>query len=57
MMCVFFYSQPPSWIEEMITHTPWRKMFYELADKYPDCLMLNFTIKVSMFNRVKLKLC
>lgn len=39
-------GQPPNWIEEMINHPPWRVMFYELADKYPDCLMLNFTIKL-----------
>jgi len=39
-------GQPPGWIEEMIGHPPWRSMFYELADKYPDCLMLNFTMKL-----------
>jgi len=39
-------GQPPSWIEEMIAHAPWRMMFYELAEKFPDCLMLNFTIKL-----------
>ncbi|XP_066928069.1 negative elongation factor D-like [Clytia hemisphaerica] len=39
-------GQPPGWIEEMITHPPWRIMFYELSDKYPDCLMLNYTIKM-----------
>lgn len=39
-------GQPPGWIEEMIMHLPWRSMFYELADKYPDCLMLNFTMKL-----------
>lgn len=39
-------GQPPGWIEEMIVHSPWRAMFYKLADKHPDCLMLNFTIKL-----------
>jgi len=41
-----FSGQPPGWIEEMISHLPWRSMFYELADKHPDCLMLNFTMKL-----------
>lgn len=39
-------GQPPSWIDEMIAHRPWRVMCYELAEKYPECLMLNFTIKM-----------
>ena len=30
----------------MIAHPTWRSMFYQLAEQYPDCLMLNFTIKV-----------
>lgn len=30
----------------MIEHTTWRKLIYKLAEEYPDCLMLNFTIKV-----------
>ncbi|XP_047126702.1 negative elongation factor D isoform X1 [Hydra vulgaris] len=41
-----FSGQPPGWIEEMIAYPPWRAMFYELADKHPDCLMLIFTIKL-----------
>eukprot|EP00794_Sanderia_malayensis_P005728 gene5728-6428_t len=39
-------GQTPDWIEGMIAHPPWRKLFYELADKNPDCLLLNFSIKL-----------
>lgn len=46
-MCRFFLIfQTPSWLEQMIQHPTWRSMIYKLADQYPDCLMLNFTIKV-----------
>ena len=38
--------QTPSWLEGMIAHQKWRQLFYKLAEEYPDCLMLNFTIKV-----------
>lgn len=31
----------------MIVHQTWRSMFYKLSEHYPDCLMLNFTIKVN----------
>lgn len=30
----------------MIAHTTWRDLFYKLAEAHPDCLMLNFTVKV-----------
>lgn len=36
----------PSWLEQMIQHQTWRSMIYKLAEQYPDCLMLNFTIKL-----------
>lgn len=36
----------PSWLEEMISFPTWRELFYQLADQYPDCLMLKFTIKL-----------
>lgn len=39
-------SQTPPWLEGMIAHRTWRSMIYKLAEQYPDCLMLNFTIKV-----------
>lgn len=38
--------QTPSWLEEMIQYSTWRELFYQLADQYPDCLMLKFTIKL-----------
>ncbi|XP_020897834.1 negative elongation factor C/D [Exaiptasia diaphana] len=39
-------GETPPWLESMITHPTWRSMFYKLAEQYPDCLMLNFTIKL-----------
>lgn len=36
----------PAWLESMIQHRTWRALFYKLAEAYPDCLMLNFTIKL-----------
>ncbi|XP_033103841.1 negative elongation factor D-like [Anneissia japonica] len=36
----------PSWLEGMIQHRTWRQLFYKLAGEHPDCLMLNFTIKL-----------
>ena len=35
-----------SWLEEMVQYSTWRELFYQLADQYPDCLMLKFTIKL-----------
>jgi len=32
----------------MIEHPTWRSLIYRLAEEYPDCLMLTFTIKVSL---------
>lgn len=36
----------PTWLTEMIEHSVWRRMLYKLAEQHPNCLMLNFTIKV-----------
>ncbi|XP_071785026.1 negative elongation factor D-like [Asterias amurensis] len=36
----------PAWLEIMIQHRTWRSLFYKLAEAHPDCLMLNFTIKL-----------
>ena len=38
--------QTPTWLEEMIQYGTWRDLFYQLAEQYPDCLMLKFTIKL-----------
>lgn len=35
-----------SWLTEMIQHRNWRALVCQLANQYPDCLMLNFTIKL-----------
>lgn len=42
----FVCWQTPAWLEQMIAHTTWRDLFYKLAEAHPDCLMLNFTVKV-----------
>lgn len=41
-----FIYKVPSWLEEMIQFPTWRELFYQLAEQYPDCLMLKFTIKL-----------
>lgn len=45
-MSFFINFQTPAWLTEMIEHPTWRSLIYKLAEEYPDCLMLNFTIKV-----------
>lgn len=39
-------GETPSWLAEMIEFPTWRELFYKLAEDYPDCLMLNFTVKL-----------
>ncbi|CAG0895279.1 unnamed protein product [Cyprideis torosa] len=39
-------AENPSWLMEMVEHTTWRKVIYKLAEEYPDCILLNFTIKL-----------
>ncbi|KAF4519090.1 hypothetical protein B566_EDAN001682 [Ephemera danica] len=39
-------GETPSWLTEIIEHPTWRSLIYRLAEEYPDCLMLNFTIKL-----------
>ncbi|KAK2156330.1 hypothetical protein LSH36_216g06069 [Paralvinella palmiformis] len=39
-------GQTPSWLAEMVEFPTWRSLFYQLAEEHPDCLMLNFTIKL-----------
>uniref|UniRef100_A0A915CLW5 Negative elongation factor D n=1 Tax=Ditylenchus dipsaci TaxID=166011 RepID=A0A915CLW5_9BILA len=34
------------WLPELISHQPWRKLIYDLAEHYPNCLMLNFAVKL-----------
>ncbi|CAF1011756.1 unnamed protein product [Brachionus calyciflorus] len=36
----------PNWLTEIIEHSIWRKMLFKLAEQHPNCLMLNFTIKL-----------
>lgn len=39
-------GETPGWLTQLIEHPTWRSLIYRLAEEYPDCLMLNFTIKV-----------
>jgi len=39
-------GQTPSWLTEIIGHPSWRSLIYKLAEMYPDCMMLQFTIKL-----------
>ena len=39
-------GETPSWLAELIEHPTWRSLIYRLAEDYPECLMLNFTIKL-----------
>ena len=36
----------PSWLQEMIKYKKWRQLFYQLIEKYPDCVLLNYVIKL-----------
>ena len=40
------FPQIPPWLEEMIGYPTWRNLVYQLAEQFPDCLMLKFAIKV-----------
>lgn len=41
-------GETPAWLTQLIDHPTWRSLIYRLAEEYPDCLMLNFTIKVKI---------
>lgn len=47
-------GETPAWLTELIEHPTWRSLIYKLAEEYPDCLMLNFTIKVVDYNSILL---
>uniref|UniRef100_A0A0N5AIK8 Negative elongation factor D n=1 Tax=Syphacia muris TaxID=451379 RepID=A0A0N5AIK8_9BILA len=34
------------WLPDLISHGPWRRLVYQLAEQYPHCLMLNFAVKL-----------
>jgi len=34
------------WLPDVIGLAPWRALIYELSERQPDCLMLNFAIKL-----------
>lgn len=36
----------PLWLDEMIKFPTWRQLIYKLAEDFPDCLMLKYTVKL-----------
>ncbi|KAL9648739.1 hypothetical protein ABK040_003676 [Willaertia magna] len=36
---------PPKWLEYMINQMEWRNLIYQLSERHPNCLMLNFAIQ------------
>ncbi|XP_063714271.1 negative elongation factor D-like [Symsagittifera roscoffensis] len=36
----------PDWLGGLVENQKWRKLIYQLAEEYPDCLMLTFTVKL-----------
>ncbi|XP_058056673.1 negative elongation factor D-like [Anopheles bellator] len=39
-------SFSPTWLIEMIEHRAWRSLFNRLSEMYPNCLMLEYVIKL-----------
>lgn len=39
-------SEGIDWLPELISHRPWRRLIFELAEHFPNCLMLNFAVKL-----------
>lgn len=39
-------SEGIDWLPELVSHLPWRRLIYQLAEHYPNCLMLNFAVKL-----------
>ena len=46
LIVTHFKNFPCSRLAELIEYPTWRSLIYRLAEDYPDCLMLNFTIKL-----------
>jgi negative elongation factor C/D len=40
-------SEGIGWLPELISHSKNRKLIYELSEQYPQCLMLNFAVKLA----------
>ncbi len=41
-------KETPDWLLKMIKHPEWRSLFYQLAETYRNCLLLNFAIQVGV---------
>lgn len=40
-------SEGIDWLADLITHSAWRRLIYNLSEQYPQCLMLNFSVKLA----------
>ena len=43
---IIFDLKSPAWINDIINVPTWRSLIYKLAEDYPDCLMLNYIVKL-----------
>ncbi|XP_050072271.1 negative elongation factor D-like [Anopheles maculipalpis] len=43
---IFTENSPPEWLWDAIQFPTWRSLIYRLVEKHPDCLLLNFTLKL-----------
>lgn len=40
-------SEDIDWLADLISHSSWRRLIYQLSEQYPQCLMLNFAVKLA----------
>ena len=43
---IFSTNKAPDWLDDMIAFAKWRQLFYKLIETYPDCVFLNYVIKL-----------
>uniref|UniRef100_A0A182T297 TH1 protein n=1 Tax=Anopheles maculatus TaxID=74869 RepID=A0A182T297_9DIPT len=39
-------NTPPQWLNNMIEFPTWRSLIYRLTEEHPDCLLLNYALKL-----------
>lgn len=45
------------WFDEMVKCSQWRSLFYRLAARFPECLLINYAIQVKNKQTNKVTLC
>lgn len=43
---IFSSKESPDYLEKMISFKKWRQLFYKLIETYPECVFLNYVIKL-----------